>query len=500
MKNLNLYLFLLLLSSGAFAQVGIGTTTLQGDAILQLETANKGLLIPRIDITSLTSFAPVTGAQVESLMVYNTNTTTGPGYFYWSVADLRWKKIDGETDWRIAGNSPTTPGTAGGQNYVGTTDTKNFILATNDTERITFTSGGSVSVNDNTPAATDRFSITGSNNQYALNGYSLTDGIGIRGENYDSGIGVQGVSNGDLGVEGITIGNIAEGGVSGRNTNSNGTAVVGVGNNETARTEPTGSGGAFTGTRFGIISYATTTNPSYGYAGAGNGLNLNAEIAANFGDNSGGIFKGNQWGITSIAAYPGTVNNINRGAFVGNYQLRRNQQRTVYMGARVGNVHYKLYDSEGGGPSSVSTTMRTENDGERILFSPEAPENWFFDIGEAQLVNGKATVNLDPLFVEVLSTETPFKVFVQGGENTLGNIQLKRNQETKSFTLEDQGGRSNGTVYYKIYGIWKGKENLRFPEVKPEDIPQQVAVPATKIKAKVNSEKTTALLQAANKE
>ena len=498
MKNLNLYFFLLLLPISAFSQVGIGTTTMQGDAILQLESTNKGLLIPRVNLTNLTTFAPLTGTQVESLLVYNTNTSTGPGYFYWSVADLRWKSMDGGADWTKNGNTPTTPGTAPGENYMGTPDTENFILATNDTERITFTSGGLVSVNDNTPVATDRFSVRGSNNQYVLNGYSLTSGVGVRGENTDAGVGVQGVSNGWDGVEGETYGNVTEGGVSGRNSNSNGTAVVGVGNNQTAKTEPTGSGGAFTGTRFGIISYALYTNPSYGYAGAGNGLNLNTEIAAGFGDNSGGIFKGNQWGVTSIADISGSSNDgTNRAAFIGNYNRNANNQETIYVGARIANTNVKIAGTGGG---SVSTTMRTANDGERILFAPEAPENWFFDIGEAQLVNGKATVNLDPLFVEVLSPETPFKVFVQGGENTMGNIQLKRNQETKSFTLEDQGGRSNGTVYYKIYGIWKGKENLRFPELKPEDIPQRVEEAATKRDAKFNSEKTTALLQSLNQE
>jgi hypothetical protein len=499
MKNLYLYLFLLLLSSSAFAQVGIGTTTLQGDAMLQLESTNKGLLIPRINLTSLTTFAPLTGTQVESLLVYNTNTTTGPGYFYWSVADLRWKNIDGSADWRMVGNSPTNPGTTPGENYVGTTDSENFILGTRGNERVTFTSGGQVSVRNPNPAATDRFSVNAATWEYAINGYSYEDnGTGVYGKNDDDGSGVFGISNNYDAVQGYAdnTGNEIAGAI-GLNADATGTGVIGAGNNRTPNLLPTGSGGAFTGNRYGTVSVAENTNPSYGYAAAGNGLNLDTEIAANFADNTGGIFKGNQWGVTSIAAYPGTNNNTNRAAFIGNYQQTRNNTRTVYIGARVGNIHYKISASNGG---SISTTMRTENEGERILFAPEAPENWFFDIGEAQLVNGKATVNLDPLFVEVLSTETPFKVFVQGGENTLGNIQLERNQETKSFTLEDQGGRSNGTVYYKIYGIWKGKENLRFPELKPEDMPQQVVTPSLKRELRNNPEKEKATLKATNQE
>ncbi|OAD91224.1 hypothetical protein A7A78_13075 [Aequorivita soesokkakensis] len=472
---------------------------MQGDAILQLESANKGLLIPRIALTDLTTFAPLTGIPVESLMVYNTSNATGPGYFYWSVTDTEWKPIDGGKDWKRVGNTPTTPGTAPGENYVGTPDTENFILATNDTERITFTSDGLVSVNDNTPAATDRFSVTGPNDHIAVAGYGIGVGGGVYGENTTTGgEGVKGDSPGSIGAIGVGYTGTNVGALAGINTNANGTGIIGLGNNVPEKIIPTGSGAAFSGTQYGTVSWALYTNPSYGYAGAGNGLNLDAEIAANFADNTGGIFKGNQWGITSIAAITGSGNNgTNRATFIGNYVSRNNSQETIYVGARIANTNVKIAGTGGG---SVSTTMRTANDGERILFAPEAPENWFFDIGEAQLVNGKATVKLDPLFVEVLSTETPFKVFVQGGENTLGNIQLKRNQETKSFTLEDQGGRSNGTVYYKIYGIWKGKENLRFPELKPEDMPQQVAVPSKKVEAQFDSEKTTALLQSANQE
>ena len=112
--------------------------------------------------------------------------------------------------------------------------------------------------------------------------------------------------------------------------------------------------------------------------------------------------------------------------------------------------------------------MVTRN-GERILFAPESPENWFFDIGEVQLINGKATVYLDETFVDCLSDSKPFKVFVQAGENTIGSIRITRNQNDKSFIIEDIGGASSGTVQYNVYGIWKGKENLRFPEFKPEN-------------------------------
>lgn len=490
MKNQSLFLFFLLLySTSIFSQIGIGTTSLQGDAILQLESDNKGLLIPRVVLSDLNTFAPLTGTPIESLMVYNTSTITGPGYFYWSISDSRWTNIDGGRDWRMGGNAPTAPGTALGENYVGSTDNERFILATNRSGRMFFSNNGLVSVNNNNPSSDNRFTVTGSNNQRAINGYALTVGSGVRGENYNAGIGVKGVSVSALGVRGGTTGTGAEvGGVTGKNTNSNGTAMVGVGNNRTEKTEATGSGGAFIGA-FGVAGFSESSNPNYAFAGVGNGLNLNAEIAANFGANSGGIFKGKQWGVSSIATYSGWFWDLtDRAAFIGKYVSEDATEEHTYIGARNGGTHYKLLGNNG---ATVSTTMLTANDGERILFVPESPENWFFDVGEVQLVNGMATVNIDPLFLEVLSQETPFKVFVQGGENTLGNIELKRSQRNKSFTLKDQGGSSNGTVYYKIYGIWKGKEGLRFPELKSEDFRKTVEFPATKSNPQFNSEDVT---------
>jgi len=72
--------------------VGINSSGAAPDASSMLDVAstNKGVLIPRVDIDDLTTEAPVSSA-TTSLLVYNTNTTTGPGYFYWD--GTRWAKI-----------------------------------------------------------------------------------------------------------------------------------------------------------------------------------------------------------------------------------------------------------------------------------------------------------------------------------------------------------------------------------------------------------------------
>ncbi len=79
------------------AQTGIGTTTPNASAKLDVTSADKGFLPPRVALTATNVFAPVTGlsgatalATAAGLLVYNTSTTTNtpnnvvPGYYYWN--------------------------------------------------------------------------------------------------------------------------------------------------------------------------------------------------------------------------------------------------------------------------------------------------------------------------------------------------------------------------------------------------------------------------------
>ncbi|RZK93276.1 MAG: hypothetical protein EOO98_00030 [Pedobacter sp.] len=89
----------------AQVKVGNNLATINPDAALEVEHTNKGLLLPRVALTSTADFAPLT-AHVLGMTVYNTATTgdVKPGYYYndgvkWvklatgndAVADLPWK-------------------------------------------------------------------------------------------------------------------------------------------------------------------------------------------------------------------------------------------------------------------------------------------------------------------------------------------------------------------------------------------------------------------------
>ncbi|RXG27264.1 hypothetical protein SAMN04487999_3280 [Leeuwenhoekiella palythoae] len=106
MLKLSFLLSLFLLSFISNAQVGIGTTNPAGGSLLDIESAEKGILIPRVDIADLSTQAPVTGdlTSSESLLVYNTNTSTGKGFYYWD--GTQWVAVGGNGE-----NIYTTDGT-----------------------------------------------------------------------------------------------------------------------------------------------------------------------------------------------------------------------------------------------------------------------------------------------------------------------------------------------------------------------------------------------------
>jgi hypothetical protein len=116
-----------------FAQVGIGTTTPSSSSQLEIASNSKGLLIPRIALTSLSSASPVS-APATSLLVYNTATAgtfpanVKPGYYFWNGA--AWQRLEDQTNnpaefhWSFLEGNPT-------QNGLGATLVGNASWQTN---------------------------------------------------------------------------------------------------------------------------------------------------------------------------------------------------------------------------------------------------------------------------------------------------------------------------------------------------------------------------------
>jgi hypothetical protein len=81
----NLLIILLFIYSGTYAQTGIGTTTPDASAKLDVTASNKGFLPPRVTLTSRTDNSTIPNS-ATGLLVYNTGTNPNlvAGYYYWN--------------------------------------------------------------------------------------------------------------------------------------------------------------------------------------------------------------------------------------------------------------------------------------------------------------------------------------------------------------------------------------------------------------------------------
>jgi hypothetical protein len=90
--NKVLFIIILLISINAQAQTGIGTTTPNASAKLDVTSTDKGFLPPRVALTAANNFSPIVGvsSSAAGLLVYNTATAgtapnnVVPGYYYWN--------------------------------------------------------------------------------------------------------------------------------------------------------------------------------------------------------------------------------------------------------------------------------------------------------------------------------------------------------------------------------------------------------------------------------
>src|SRR5690554_7682066 len=102
MKKRILSVALLVSAWGGYSQVGIGTLTPDKSSQLDVTANDKGILIPRVSLTSTTDTTTITNGNVNSLLVFNTATQNDitPGYYYWYID--KWKRIVNEDE--VGGN------------------------------------------------------------------------------------------------------------------------------------------------------------------------------------------------------------------------------------------------------------------------------------------------------------------------------------------------------------------------------------------------------------
>ncbi len=78
-------LFLTFISSEAQVKITDGASvTMNSNSVLELESTNKGLLIPRVSVNSLILPAPLSAPVPEGMVIYSFGGAVANGFYYWS--------------------------------------------------------------------------------------------------------------------------------------------------------------------------------------------------------------------------------------------------------------------------------------------------------------------------------------------------------------------------------------------------------------------------------
>jgi hypothetical protein len=491
-------IFFLFITTIITAQVGINTTNPSTDSMLDIISTDKGLLVPRVDIININTIAPITGGSTESLLVYNTNLTTGKGYFYWNGSI--WVNLN-SNDWKIEGNN----GTNSTNNFLGTTDNIHLAFRTDNNERMRILNDGRVSVNEINPFAANRFTVTGNIDEYAINSFASGSGVGVYALNTGSGTttvslntgtghGTYSSSENNHGVYASTASNggaFLTGGIL-----SWGTGLDGA-NGVLAVTDKQATSNSNIGIR--VISGSTTSISSSQILNVG--VNINATDLAFYALTEGTVgvresarFQTNYSGFSTdadnrdmraqLAGYTNTSQQGGSSMYYGGYFYSGgdNNGSWAYSGARYDNTNYKII-----GNGIVSTVVEGANkiDTKKIMFAPEAPEVLFEDYGIGKLVNGIVKIDIDPIFSNniTVNNEHPLKVFIQLEGDCKGVYVI--NKSKHGFTVKElQNGYSNTSFSWHIVANRKDEvasrtneitmyENLRFPDAPSNILPKE---------------------------
>jgi hypothetical protein len=128
------FLFFTSFISGQTVQkIGTNSMTINPNAVLELESISKGLLLPRVPLTSTSSISPMSGTLVAGMTVYNTATTNDvtPGFYYYNGS--LWVRIADSASIAAASITGILPIDHGGTGTDTATGTGNLVLAVSPT-------------------------------------------------------------------------------------------------------------------------------------------------------------------------------------------------------------------------------------------------------------------------------------------------------------------------------------------------------------------------------
>lgn len=494
MRNIILFLTFICYVFPAYSQqnVGIGTTTPNASAILDITAADKGLLIPRVALNDHTSAAPVT-SPAEGLMIYNATGTEPHGFWYWDGS--QWVQVgtgfsasggtlDDAYDFNGSGLGRTITADAGAVEInmpSGATNTEGLTVTAANGSTGTpasainvLCSGVGASVYaENNNAANPYNTIqasTNSTNAYtsAIAGYydGTNQGVGIYGSVYNSAssgvAGVMGVNNRTNGGYGI-YGQGFNGGV-GETNDAGGAGLWGQNNNGTG-----------TGNACGVIgdgNYGVWGQTSYGQAGVfglnartsgGHGVwgqGVNGVVGESVNINGYGV-----WGSNSATSDPGIgTAGVGVTGVAGqstntslSYGLYSYDDGGIYNQLDVGGNFYA------GGTKSFRIDNPMDPDNKFLIhFSIESDEIMNIYRGTVSLnANGEAEVEL-PEYFHLINKNFSYNLTAIG--MPAPNLYIKQKIRNGKFVIA--GGAPNQEIDWVVYAERNDKYLQKNPQLR----------------------------------
>lgn len=451
--------------------VGIGTTTPNNSAILDVSSTSLGLLVPRMTTAQRNAIS----SPANSLLVFDTDSVSF--WFYDSVSST-WKKIgsgggggsgggtlDNAYDFGGPGAGRIITGDSGPVEINGT----GTVTAGKGRLHVT-TVGGSIP----TPSA----AITGEIHTAGSVGFGIgglvsnsgNPGAAVSAESAGTGQALSATMSGTGSAGSFQVTNAASiySAVQG-SSNGSGSVIFGLNTG-------TGRAGEFDNTNAANIKETVyiSTNASGGYAlnvinsaapGAGQ---YHAIRAVTQQSASVGVFAGNMNTTgTGIASYgnnqiPQVVASGSGASFVGDATGIFTKFNTGGVGRGIeiqdayGAGWLVGYWDGGGyrkisGTGTVNTVVEDLGGKKVMLCATESPENLFEDYGSGQLVNGFAHITIDPVFAKNIAVDEkhPLRVIIQP-EGDCKGVYVTSKTASGFDVIELDGGKSDISFIYHI--------------------------------------------------
>lgn len=429
--------------------------------------------------------------------------------FQYNASITKWilvQTLGGTDDWKTTGNAGTDATT----NFVGTTDDVDLIVKRNNVEHMKFgdpeivinEDGNDIDFRIETDNDFNTFKIDASRDNVGINKTLIDANLKFEVDG-DNGNAIYGHSNnvgGYLGREtNITIGvapatqTLLGAGVYANNPFAGYTSVF---------SQSTGAATVAASVNYSDVWMAaydyvdnarSTYNPSAAYFQLNNTAGVVDYRSAIFAYSnsgttatSGGIDVGGRF--QSVAQNDNTLGifatNFSNGSDVsGAYVLAASYAGTLRSRSWVANyfagTDYKIL-----GSGAVSTLVKDDQDQERIMFAPEAPEVLLQDFGVGRLVNGVAEIRIDPILSKniVVDSSHPLKVFIQL-EGDCKGVYVTNKSKNGFIVRELQGGTSSIDFSYQLVANRKDRkgdsdyedskfQDLRFPIMDKSHMPR----------------------------